>query len=35
MAWFYKRKFKGNRRVLLVNFVDKENWNSKDQVWDS
>lgn len=32
---FTKRKFKGNRRVLLVNFVDKENWNSKDQVWDS
>jgi hypothetical protein len=32
---FTKRKFIGNRRVLLVNFVDKTNWKSKDQVWDS
>ncbi len=32
---FKKRKFKGNRRVLLVNFVDKNNWKSKEQVWDS
>ena len=31
---FTKRNFKGNRRVLLVNYVDKDNWNSKDQVWD-
>ena len=32
---FTKRKFSGSRRVLLVNFVDKNNWKSKDQVWDS
>ena len=31
---FSKRKFNGNRRVLLVNYVDKENWTSKEQVWD-
>ena len=31
---FTKREFVGNRRVLLINYVDKDNWNSKDQVWD-
>ena len=32
---FTKREFKGERRVLLINFVDKDNWNSRDQVWDT
>lgn len=30
---FTKRDFQGKRRVLLVNYVDKDNWNSLDQVW--
>ena len=32
---FTEREFTGRRRVLLINFVSKENWKSKDQVWDS
>lgn len=32
---FTKREFIGERRVLLINFVDKDQWNSKDQVWDT
>lgn len=31
---FTERKFAGHRRVLLINFVSKENWESKNQVWD-
>lgn len=32
---FTKRPFEGNRKVLLINYVDKNKWKSKDQVWDS
>jgi len=32
---FTKRPFDGNRKVLLINYVDKNKWKSKDQVWDS
>lgn len=31
---FTKRPFTGKRKVLLINYVDKDNWKSKDQVWD-
>jgi hypothetical protein len=31
---FTKRPFEGKRKVLLINYVDKDNWRSKDQVWD-
>ena len=32
---FTKRDFVGERRVLLINFVDTDKWESKDQVWDT
>lgn len=32
---FSPREFKGERRVLICNFVDKDQWESKDQVWDT
>jgi hypothetical protein len=32
---FTPREFEGKRRVLLINYVDKDNWNSVDQVWDT
>ena len=32
---FSAREFKGQRRVLICNFVDKDQWESKDQVWDT
>ena len=31
---FNKRAYEGNRRVLIINYVDKDQWNSIDQVWD-
>ena len=30
-----KRSYKGRRLVLLVNYVNKDTWNSLDQVWDT
>ena len=32
---FTKRNFFGKRRVLLVNYVDKDKWKSKDQIHDA
>lgn len=31
---FTKRNFFGKRKLLLVNYVNKNQWNSLDQVWD-
>lgn len=31
---FSPREFEGKRRVLLINLVDKDKWNSKEQIWD-
>ena len=29
-----KQTYKGRRLVLLINYVNKDTWNSVDQVWD-
>ena len=29
-----KRSYQGRRLVLLINYVNKDTWNSIDQVWD-